>query len=113
MIGAGDYPHQIRIQHRTGGVNEWEEPIPAGWADLTARPIWARVTHQSGHEAIKAGVDTSTVRANVRIRWRAGVDAGMRVVYAGKFYDIEAVLPGSTRQHLDLTCKLVQGASDG
>lgn len=106
-IIAGSFPHQIHIQQKTGGRDEWNLPLPEGWENITAKPIWANVRHLSGSETLKADKDTSTVRASVRIRWRKGINAGMRVVHDGMAYDIEGVLPGAGRQHVDLVCKLV------
>ena len=104
---AGQLKHQIHIQHKTEVKDAWGTPLPDAWENLTAKPIWANVRFLSGSEAIKAGADVSTVRASVRIRWRTGIDAGMRVLYQGQVLDIEAILPGGNRQHVDLVCKLV------
>lgn len=104
-IIAGAFPHQIHIQRKTGGQDGWGTPLPEAWESITAKPIWANVKYLSGSESIKAGADVSVVRASVRIRWRAGIDAGMRVVHGADTLDIEAVLPGAGRQHVDLVCK--------
>lgn len=106
-IIAGSFPHQIHIQQKTGGRDEWNAPLPEEWENITAKPIWANVKYLSGSESIKAGADTSIVRASIRIRWRTGIDAGMRVLHVGQVYDIEAVLPGVGRQHVDLVCRVL------
>lgn len=106
-IIAGSFPHQIHIQRKSGGQDDWGTPLPEAWENITATPIWSNVRYLSGSEAIKAGADVSTVRASVRIRWRTGIDAGMRVVHSGQVLDIEAVLPGVGRQHVDLVCRLL------
>lgn len=108
---AGLLRHQIHIQRKTGGHDGWGTPLPEAWENITAKPIWANVKFLSGSEAIKAGADVSIVRASVRIRWRAGIDAGMRVIYGRQVLDIEGVLPGAGRQHVDLVCKLIQGVT--
>lgn len=104
-IIAGSFPHQIHIQRKTGTKDSWGTPLPEAWENITAKPIWANVKYLSGSESIKADASVSVVRASVRIRWRAGVTAGMRVVHIGDTLDIEAVLPGAGRQHVDLVCK--------
>lgn len=106
-IAAGEFPHQIHIRRKTGGKDAWGTPLPDAWESLTAKPIWANVRYLSGSESIKAGADVSTVLASVRIRWRKGVTAGMRVIHQGQVLDIEAVLPGAGRLHVDLVCKRV------
>lgn len=104
-IIAGSFPHQIHIQRKTGSKDGWDTPVPEAWENITAKPIWANVKYLSGSESIKADASVSVVRASVRIRWRAGVTAGMRVVHGADTLDIEAVLPGASRQHVDLVCK--------
>lgn len=106
-IIAGSFPHQIHIQRKTGDRDEWNVPLPEAWENITAKPIWANVRFLSGSESIKAGADVSTVRASIRIRWRTGIDAGMRVLHVGQVLDIEGVLPGAGRQHMDLVCKVL------
>lgn len=107
MLKAGALRDLIHIQRRTGGKDGWGSPLPDSWA-LHAK-VWAHVRHLSGVSTIKAGADTSVVRASIRIRRRSDVDAGMRVLFGSAVYEIEAVLPGETREHIDLVCKLNQG----
>lgn len=104
-IIAGSFPHQIHIQRKTGTKDGWGTPLPEAWENITVKPIWANVKYLSGSESIKADASVSVVRASVRIRWRAGVTAGMRVVHGADTLDIEAVLLGAGRQHVDLVCK--------
>lgn len=104
-LRAGELRDAIHIQHKTGSKDGWGTPLPEAWENITAKPIWANVKYLSGSESIKADTSVSVVRASVRIRWRAGVTAGMRVVHGADTLDIEAVLPGAGRQHVDLVCK--------
>lgn len=97
--------HRITIQRPTGAQDACGTPEAAGWEDVAN--VWANVRHQSGAESIKAGADVSIVRASIRLRWREGLNAGMRVLYAGGVYDIEAVLPGGGRQYIDLVCRIL------
>lgn len=85
--------------------DELGQPIP-GWTDLAT--VWADIRHRSGLEAIKAGAPVSTVQASIRIRYRSGVTAGMRVVHNLVPYDIVAVMPdASGREFVDLACQAV------
>lgn len=103
---AGTLDTSATIQRRSGGTNDWGEPLPDGWEDVAT--VWANVLHKSGGQAIRADAEVSTVRASIRIRHRADVDAGMRVLVESRIYDIEAVLPGAQRRvYLDLVCKQV------
>ena len=106
-LRAGTLRDRIHIQRRTGGKDEWDTPLPVSWENITAQRLAADVQHRSGLSTIKADADVSIVRASIRIRRRADVDAGMRVLHAGSIYDIEAVLPGVDRAHIDLVCRLL------
>ena len=105
---AGRLSSRCVIQRRTGGTNDWDEPLPEGWE--THATVWANVKHLSGSEAIKADSEVSTVRASIRIRYRSDITAGMRVLIgAAAVYDIEAVLSDTARREfVDLACKAVQ-----
>lgn len=82
-------------------MDSWGQPS-AAWSEVAT--VWADIRHLSGSEAIKADAPVSSVKASIRIRARAGIDAGMRVVHGAEIYDIEAVLPGQTKEHVDLAC---------
>lgn len=108
-LRAGTLRDRIHIQRRTGGEDEWGTPQPVSWENITTQRLAADVQHRSGLSTIKADADVSIVRASIRIRRRAAVDAGMRVLFAGHIYEIEAVLPGKTREDVYLVCKRIQG----
>ena len=106
---AGTLRDRITIQHHTQAKDQWGTLVPGSeaWADVAK--VWADVKHKSGLGTIKADAEVSIVRASIRIRRRAGLDAGMRVLFGSAVYNIEAVLPGPTREYVDLVCKLIQG----
>lgn len=104
---AGTLKDRIHIQRRTSGKNRVGQPLPDAWENITPTRIAASVLHKSGMGAIKAEAEVSIVRASIRIRRRSDVDAGMRVLFGAATYDIEAVLPGSSREFVDLVCKKV------
>lgn len=89
-------------------MSQWNEPIPGVWIDV-CKP-WANIKHLSGSEAIKADAETSTVRVSIRIRYRMGLDAGMRVVHGATVYAVKAVMPDEARrEYLDLACEVSNG----
>lgn len=106
-LRAGTLRDRITIQRKTGAKDAWNTPQTTGWEDHAK--VWARVEHLSGLAAIKADADTSIVKASIRIRWRTDITADMRVLFSGRVYEIYAVQPGATREHVDLVCKLIQG----
>lgn len=102
---AGQLNTRIAIERRTSAQDEWGQPIPDAWAPVAM--LWGNVRHMGGAEAIRADAVTSSVRASIRIRWRTGIDAGMRVKVGAAVYEIKAVLPEmARREHVDLVCEL-------
>ena len=102
---AGRLNRRCTLQSPSQSVDELGQPIP-GWTDVAT--VWASIRHLSGVEAIKADAVTSTVRASIRIRYRAGVNAGMRVVHNLTAYNITAVMPDvGGREFVDLVCEVV------
>lgn len=103
---AGDLNRKIAIQKRGGGADEWGTPLPDVWVDV-CKP-WASIRHLSGTETIKADAATSTVRASIRIRYRSGIDASMRVLHGETVYAIKAVMPEEARrEYVDLVAEVV------
>lgn len=105
---AGTLKDRITMQRHNQDKDEWGTPIPGTEAWIDVATVWADVLHKSGLGTIKADAEVSIVRASIRIRRRAGVDAAMRVLFGSSVYSIEAVLPGPTREYMDLVCKLIQ-----
>ena len=70
--------------------------------------VWANIKYQSGLSAIRGDADTSIVKASIRINYRTGLDAGMRIVYGTENFEIQALLPVGANDYLDLVCECVQ-----
>lgn len=104
---AGTLKNKVTIKQLTEGQDEIGQPMTT-WADVAT--VWANIRNLSGIESIKAGADTSIVKASIRIRMRNDINAGMRVFYGAKEYDIKAVLPDEqAKDKMDLSCELVNG----
>lgn len=105
MVAAGTLNKRINIEQRGGAVDAIGQPIET-WTLVVQ--CWADIKLPSGLAAIKAGADVSIVKASIRIRYRTGLDVGMRVVHGADIYDIKAVLPDRTQGRVDLVCALVK-----
>ncbi|WP_035061023.1 phage head closure protein [Andreprevotia chitinilytica] len=106
---AGKLNKRITLQRRSAGKDEYGAPLNR-WESLT--PIWADIRFTSGKEAIAAGAEASTAAASIRIRYRTGITAAMRVVYGTMILNIKAVLPDLARkEYLDLVCETDPKAS--
>ena len=105
MMQAGRLNRKCTLQQPGTATDELGQPIP-GWTDVAT--VWGDVRLRSGLESIKAGASVSTVQASIRIRYRAGVNAGMRVVHNLTAYEILAVQPDvGGREYVDLVCQVV------
>ena len=102
---AGRINRRCVIQTPSTATDELGQPIP-GWTDVAT--VWGDIRMKSGLESIKAGASVSTVQASIRIRYRAGINAGMRIVHNLTAYNITAVQPDvGGREFVDLVAEVV------
>ena len=93
---------RITLQ-RSAGKDKIGQPIDA-WTDIAT--VWADVLFQSGAEVMRAGADTAIVKCSIRIRARANLDTGVRVLFETKFYDVKSALPDNRdRRFMFLVCE--------
>ena len=105
MMQAGRLNRRCTLQQPGTTTDALGQPIP-GWTDVAT--VWGDIRMKSGLEAIKAGTPVSTVQASIRIRYRAGINAGMRVVHNLTAYNITAVQPDvGGREFVDLVAEVV------
>ena len=105
MMQAGLLNRRVTLQAPGTATDELGQPIP-GWTDVAT--LWADIRLKSGLESIKAGAPVSVVQASIRVRYRAGVTAGMRLVHNLQAYNIVAVMPDvGGREYVDLVCQVV------
>ena len=100
---AGRLNRRVTLQAPGTATDELGQPIP-GWTDVAT--VWGDVRLRSGLESVKAGAVVSTVQASVRIRYRTGINAGMRVLVDSVPYEVLAVQPDvGGREYVDLVCQ--------
>ena len=105
-LDAGDLNRRITIQRKGAGTDDWGTPLPDAWDDVTK--AWANIRNLSGLGAIKADAEAAVVKTSIRIRYRADISPGMRVLHGTTVYDIKAVLPDEARrEYVDLVCEVV------
>lgn len=105
---AGTLNQRVAVQeHRYIGQDPMTGEELREW--VTVIECWADIQHLSGLETIKNAVPTSTVKASIRVRYRPGIRAAMRIVHGATVYDIEAVLPGQHRynKHITFVCSTI------
>lgn len=92
---SGKLDRRITIQQRAVVQNTFGEEVE-GWTDVFGS--WARVEWSDGGESLGAGQRTAAQTVKFHIRFRAGVEPKMRVVYDGENYDIQDVQEGKGRR---------------
>lgn len=102
---AGRLNRRCTLQSPSQSVDALGQPTP-GWTDVAT--VWGDVRLRSGLESVKAGAVVSTVQASVRVRYRKGINAGMRVLVDSVPYEVVAVQPDvGGRVYVDLVCQVV------
>ena len=105
MMQAGLLNRRVTLQAPGTTQDELGQPIP-GWTDVAT--LWADIRMKSGLESIKAGAPVSVVQASIRVRYRAGITAGMRIVHNLQAFNITAVMPDvGGREYVDLIAEVV------
>ena len=102
---AGKLRERITIRQRQATTDALGQPSTT-WTDLAV--VWAEARFVSGIETIKAGRETSTSRASVRIRNMSGIVRQMRVKLGGVDYEIVDIIPDPKRAYLTLICEVCQ-----
>lgn len=104
-MNAGRFNRRIVLQQRSAGYDSLGQPLDT-WSDVA--PLWADIRMKNGLQSLKADAEVSINQASIRIRYRDGINAGMRVVQGSTVYEIEAVLPDvAGRKFVDLVCKVL------
>lgn len=106
---AGQLNRRIRIEQRVSGTDEAGQPLDT-W-ELVAE-VWADIRGQTGLGSMKemqGDLPAPVSRYSIRIRFREGLDAGMRVVYAGQVFEVKQAprMDYAKREWTDLVCEVV------
>ncbi len=107
---SGPMRHRITLQQLSGAVDELKQPIPDDWENVV-EDVFADIRYLSGLETVKSDAPVGVSRCSIRIRWRAGVTVGMRVLHDGTVFDVKSVLPDMTgRRHIDIVAETGQNS---
>lgn len=87
-----------QVKRPGGGFTE-------SWVEITK--VWAEITIPTGRVAVAADQLTAEITAEIRVRYRADIVAGMRIVHGPKVYLVEASLPDNDQTMLRLLCSSV------
>ena len=106
-MSIGQLRHRVDIQSPVTTQDDSGQPSTA-WE--TAAMVWADIRYMTGLSAIKAGVDVSVSRVSIRLR-RGPFNAGQRVVYGTKVFNVLAVQPDVRGAYVDLVCEALNVVS--
>lgn len=115
MLNAGRLRHKIQIQELTnvedtsGAVQNDVGELQQVWTTIAT--VWAEIAPLSAREMIAAQKENSEVVAKIIIRYRANINAAMRLYHAAKnnFYNIEGILSDKESGLEYLTIPVSQG----
>lgn len=102
---AGKLRHRVKLQrYALGSPEQTASGAPDGaWADYIT--VWASVEPLNGRELFAAQEHHSEVTHRIRIRYRDGVTADMRVNFEGVIYSVGAVIdPEMRHREMQLLC---------
>lgn len=101
---SGMLRHRVTLQRFQQGQDAYGGPVET-WEDVAT--VWASLEAMSGREFFASQQAQSEVTQRIRIRYRAGVTADMRVIHNGKVFNIVAPLPDNRGRELVLMCREV------
>lgn len=103
---AGDLRHRVTIQQSLPDRDSYGTEI-ARWSDVAT--VWAEVTDISGREYVAMQQAVSNVSVRVRIRYLAGLQPTMRVLFGARTLDIVSILDAEGRnRELHLMCQEIR-----
>jgi SPP1 family predicted phage head-tail adaptor len=109
---AGRLRHRIDIQRKEVTLDS-DGAQEVVWVNSFSTMISAEIMPLSGRELIAADAVQSKVNTRIRIRYRPGIVASMRVVHRGTYYNIEAIIPDPDSGESYLTLNCTSGDDEG
>lgn len=98
MLDAGALRHRVALQKYDGGTDDYGDLLrqdDSHWQTMAT--VWAAVDPVSGREYYAAEQAQSEVTHKVRLRYRAGVTPGMRVLLGQRRLYIRSVIDWGER----------------
>lgn len=109
-LAAGRLRHRVAIQRRVL-AQDTSGNTTHTWANIAT--VWAAIEPLSTREFIAAQSVQSEVTARIVIRYRANIDASMRIVHKDKIYNIHGILADKDSGLEYLTLPVSEGVNDG
>ena len=97
---AGSLDRKITIQAVTFSEPDDYGSVHEAWTDKAT--VAAYVQQESGREFMSGPGLTQEKKALFRLRWMDGIDVTMRILYAGRIWDVHDVKELGRREGLEL-----------
>ncbi len=107
---AGKLRHRVTIQSKQHVQDPDTGEMLNDWQDVAT--TWASIEPLSVRDFIASGAEQSKVSTRIVMRYR-DIDSTMRVVYRGKIYNIEGILPDAKSGREYVTLAVSEGVNDG
>lgn len=102
MLRVGDLNRQVSLQQRTSARDTFGQGSVT-WTEIAK--VMAAIKPLSGRELQIAQAMNAEVTHEVTIRWRRTINAGMRLVYQSRIFDIHSIVDVEMRHEaLQLSC---------
>ena len=108
-IAAGELRHRLVIQARSTAQDSLGGQV-ATWTDLIT--VRGAIKPLTGRELELAQAIATETSHQVSLRYRPGVTAAQRLLYAGRIFNIHAVIDVEER-HMKLELLVSEGLNDG
>lgn len=108
---AGKLRHRITLQKPVKVQDTTSGEMIDTWQDVSN--LWAEVSPLSAREFVAAQAMQNAVTTRIKIRHRQDISAKYRILFRGKIYNVEGVLPDpdSGLEYLTLPCS--EGMTNG
>lgn len=110
-LSPGKLRQAITIQERIKAQDAFGAPLNV-WQDVW-KGVPAAVEPLSAREFIASAQYQSQVSARITIRYRDGLNAGMRILFRGKIYNIVGILPDNVCGLDYITLPVTEGTNEG
>jgi SPP1 family predicted phage head-tail adaptor len=107
---AGKLRHKLTIQQKTITTDAFGGAIET-WSDMAVN-VWASVEPLSGRELATAQSVYAETTVKITMRYLSSVIPAMRIVFEGRFYNIQSVVDVDMR-HRELIILCSEGSNEG
>lgn len=112
MIRSGALRHRVTLQALgAGSPQQTGSGMPdESWGDVAT--VYASVEPLNGRELFAAQEHHAEVTTRIRLRYRSGITAKMRVSHGGTVYNILSVIDAEKR-HKEIQLMCTDGVNEG